>query len=240
MSDHPFLRFINLVNFDQKLHARETEKISVDHQITALRKQEQDCDHVISTQKDLILQLKKRVDEQELEMRVLDQREKDKKKQLENLADYKDYQGLKSEVESLQHLQVDQEQRVLDAWNALENAQNALQKKQNESEQQLVAIHTQMRELGDKRKSLDDECAALINQRAEMEKDVPEEWLEKYTLMRARVADPVVAIFHQSCSGCSQMITSQEMMRAQRGALVQCQKCFRLLYAPEIMEKHIA
>jgi hypothetical protein len=32
------------------------------------------------------------------------------------------------------------------------------------------------------------------------------------------------------------MIPMQDFVRAKRGALVQCQKCYRLLYAPEIME----
>jgi predicted nucleic acid-binding Zn-ribbon protein len=66
---------------------------------------------------------------------------------------------------------------------------------------------------------------------------MPAEWLEKYTIMRARVSDPVVAISHQSCSACSQMLTMQDMVRARHGALIQCQACYRLLYLPESMER---
>jgi len=33
-------------------------------------------------------------------------------------------------------------------------------------------------------------------------------------MMRARVSDPVVEILHQSCGVCSQMITSQDFVRA--------------------------
>ncbi len=83
-----------------------------------------------------------------------------------------------------------------------------------------------------------DEIVNLSAQRVEKEANVPAEWLEKYTMMRARVSDPVVEIFHQSCGACSHLITQQEIIRAKRGALLQCQNCFRLLYAPEIMEKH--
>jgi predicted nucleic acid-binding Zn-ribbon protein len=237
MSDHPFLRFINLVNFDQKLQSLENEKIAVQHEIAALKKQEDDYAHDINDVRNRIFQLKKRVDEQELEMKVLDQKEKDKKKHLENLADYKDYQAIKSEMESIQRLQVEQEKNVLDAWNQLENAENTLQKKTHEQVQQLETLHKCMKELGSKYTDLDNECAQLIAQQAVMEENVPAEWLEKYTMMRARVANPVVAIFHQSCGECAQVITAQSIAKARHGALVQCRTCYRLLYDPEVMEK---
>jgi predicted nucleic acid-binding Zn-ribbon protein len=142
------------------------------------------------------------------------------------------------EVEHIQRLQIDQEKNVLAAWNQLENAQQSLEKKIVEHETQLQTLHQRMKELGEKRANLDDVCAGMIEQRAGLEKGVPAEWLEKYTIMRARVSDPVVPIFHQSCSVCSQMITAQDMTRARHGALVQCQTCYRLVYAPEVMEKH--
>jgi hypothetical protein len=90
MSDHPFLRFIDLVNFDQKLHSLENEKNSNIAEINALKKQEEEQAHHLEDMNKRVFQAKKRVDEQELEMKVLDQKEKDKKKKLENLSDYKE------------------------------------------------------------------------------------------------------------------------------------------------------
>ena len=238
MSDHPFLRFINLVNFDQKLQSLENQKIVVEKEISALKLQEEEHARDLQALHNRVLQLKKRVDEQELEMNALDQKEKEKKKHLEHLADYKDYQAIKSDVESIQRMQVEQEKIVLDAWNQLENAQHGLKKKTEDNVQLLESLHSRIKELGEKFAAIDTECALSITQRVSMEANVPAEWLEKYTMMRARVTDPVVEIFHQSCGACSQMITSQDMVRARHGALVQCQKCYRLLYASEIMEKH--
>lgn len=238
MEQHPFVRFISLVNFDQKLQSLENEKITVEDQIAVLKKQENEAVLALEDARNRIFQLKKNVDEQELEMKVLDQKEKDKKKHLENLADYKDYHAIKLEVDHIQRLQVEQEKNVLAAWNQLENAQNNLEKKQGEHQSQVNDMHQSIKQLGEKSENLGNECAAMITQRVSIEEGVPSEWLEKYTLMRARVADPVVAIYHKSCGACSYLITMQDMARAQHGALVQCQKCYRLLYVPEIMEKH--
>jgi predicted nucleic acid-binding Zn-ribbon protein len=239
MNDHPFLQFIKLVNFDQKIQSFENKKITVQSEIDVLRKQEDEAIKSLEDLKSRIFQLKKQVDMQELEMKVLDQREKDKKHHLENLTDYKDYQAIKTEMENIQRLQVEQEQNVLDAWNTLENTELLLQKKTTENIQQSETLHERIKELGKQYADLDNECAQMIAQRSTMEENVPAEWLEKYTMMRARVADPVVEIFHGSCGVCSQMITAQDMTRAQRGALIQCQTCYRLLYAPEVMKKHM-
>lgn len=238
MSDHPFLRFISLVNLDQKLQSLENQKTTIATEVTALKKQEEELAHDLDDTRKRVFQLQKKVDEQELEMKVLDQKEKDKKKRLENLSDYKEYQAIKSEIETIQSSQVAQEQAVLDAWNALENSQTVLQKKTIEYNNQLKQLHDRAQEFTVKSTEFDTEIAQLLAQRTEKEAQVPAEWLEKYVLMRARVSDPVVEIFHNSCGVCSQMITMQEMVRAKHGALVQCQTCFRLLYAPEIMEKH--
>lgn len=235
MSDHPFLQFIELVNFDQKIQSLENQKIVVENEISVLKKQEDEYARGISDLDKRLFQLKKQVDEQEFEMKILDQKEKDKKNHFENLADYKDYQALKLEVDSIHRLQLEQEKKVLDAWNQLENMDHALQKKTKENVQQLEDLHMRMKELEEKYTQFDNECAGMIGQRLEMEEKVPAEWLEKYSMMRARVADPVVEIIHQSCGACSQMITAQDAVRARRGALLQCQNCYRLLYAPEIM-----
>ncbi|HEX4069306.1 MAG TPA: hypothetical protein VHX42_04360 [Candidatus Babeliales bacterium] len=238
MSDHPFLRFIDLVNFDQKFQSREHEKKAIISEIIALQEQIKNQAHDLDEIHQRIFQLKKKVDEQELEMKSLDHKEKDKKRQLERLSDYKEYQAIKTEIEAIQHAQIEQEQLVLDAWNQLENTQNSLQKKTKEHENVSQQLHEKEQTLETKLADITEEITNLTAQRAAKEADVPTEWLEKYTMMRARVADPVVEIFHQSCGACSQMITQQEMIRAKRGALLQCQNCYRLLYAPEIMEKH--
>jgi uncharacterized protein len=238
MSDHPFLRFIDLVNFDQKLQSLENEKKVISAEISALQEHKKQYAHDLEEGNKRVFQFKKRVDEQELEMKSLDQKEQEKKRKLEHLADYKEYQAIRAEIETVQRMQVEREQLVLDAWNQLEQAQVNVQKKTKEYAEQLQQLQHKEQELATKSAHLNDEVTSMIAERVQKEAAVPAEWLEKYTMMRARVSDPVVEIFHQSCGVCSRVITQQEMVRARHGALIQCQTCFRLLYAPEIMEKH--
>jgi len=73
----------------------------------------------------------------------------------------------------------------------------------------------------------------LTNERDKELVGIPEEWIEKYNLMGQKVTDPVVTIEHGSCNGCFQQLVNQDLVRARRGALLQCKKCFRLLYSPD-------
>ncbi|HSC25139.1 MAG TPA: hypothetical protein VLB80_02880 [Candidatus Babeliales bacterium] len=238
MNHHPFLQFINLVAFDQKFKFVENEKIAVELEVSAIKKQEEEVARVIDEMRQNVFQLKKQVDEQELEMKVLDQKEKEKKQRLENLSDYKEYQAIRLEIELIQRMQVNQEQVVLDSWNRLEGAQLSLQKKIVESNERIKQLQSRVQELEKKIIMLNSDIAEMKKLREEKKIGVPAEWLEKYMMMQARVKDPVVEIVHQSCGACSQMITSQEMVRVKHGALVQCQKCYRLLYSSEIMKKN--
>ncbi len=237
MSDSPFLRFLDLVTFDQKIQSTDNDIVAVEAEIAFLKKQEEDVIRDTDEMHRTVNQLKKKVDEYELEMKSFDQKEKEKKQLLDRLSDYKEYQAIKAEVEAIQRIQVEHEQLVLDAWSRLENAQNTEKKKKNLNAERIKQLHEQLEQLAEKIKSLREQHDTFITQRLEKEQSVPAEWLEKYSMMRARVTDPVVEIVHQSCGVCSQMVTAQDYVRAKRGALIQCQKCYRLLYDPEIMKK---
>ena len=238
MNDRPFDRFIDLVSFDQKLHSLENKKNNLAFEIDSLKNQEL---LLISEQEELKNSIhfnQKEVDRQELEMKTLDHKEKEKRQQLDRLNDYKQYQAFKGEIEALQRQQSEQEKYILHAWSTLEAAQNNLAKKTIEYHNQFQTLHETIKNKAQELIEIENECASLVLQREDKEKNIPQEWLEKYTIMRARVANPVVQLVHNSCGACSQMLTSQEILRAGRGALLQCQKCYRLLYSHEIMASH--
>jgi hypothetical protein len=68
--EHPFLRFIDLVNFDQKLQSLENEKVTIENELAAVKQQEDESARDLKDARERIFQLKKNVDEQELEMKV--------------------------------------------------------------------------------------------------------------------------------------------------------------------------
>lgn len=240
MKDSPFSRFINLVTIDQKIKSCLTQKSYFDTAITEVIKQKNEHAVIVEQAHQRVNQLKKTVDAQELEMKTLDAKEQAKKRILDTLSDYKECQAIKSEVDAIQRTQVEQEKIVLDAWAQLENAQNVFQKKQLESADVLQKYDDELQKIEQSKNAVSIELAELVAKREENTVGIPEEWLEKYGLMGQQVTNPVVPIEQQSCGGCYQQLTMQDIVRARHGAIMQCKKCFRLLYSSEIMERHSA
>lgn len=237
MSDRPFLRFIDLVTIDQKIHSLSQKITVVSASIDAVNKQRSEYAFFAEDMHNKIAQLRKNVDIQELEMKILDEKEKEKKKIFDTLSDYKEYQAVKAEIEAIQRLQVSQEKTVLEAWNQVEHTQQQLEKKKRENVDEVLALDEKLAELVREKEMFSQELAQIRSQRDAHIIGIPQEWLDKYSLMGQRVENPVVAIEHESCGGCYQQLIKQDIIRARRGALLQCKKCFRLLYSPESMEQ---
>ena len=122
MSKHPFHQFIDLIDFDFKIHA-------VKENIEALTQELKNSDVLVQQAADSAQQMKrasvdahKTVDELELEMKDIDVKQKEKRDQLQDPSKYKEYRLLQRELESLQAVQQEKEAILLSSWSALELA----------------------------------------------------------------------------------------------------------------------
>jgi len=237
MKERPFALFIDLVFFDQKIRSLLREMEGIEYEISELEAEQKKADQDIQEAAKNIVTLRKKVDGQELELKELDQLEREKKQLLEKISNYREYQSVKAEVESIQQTQLNQEQTVLTAWNNLEEAQKSLKGRQEMHEKETIEKKKSIAEKKQKVDALQTELSTYEKERPEKEKLVPKEWLEKYTAMKTQVANPVVPIDQGACSSCFYTLTDQGIIRAKRGALLQCKGCYRLLYSPQAMEK---
>lgn len=230
MSEQPFRLFLNLVQFDQGIRSLNSAIESAQKFLDSIQKQQEQLQQTRDQLHQNVLQAKKAVDEHELIMQELDAKEKDKKKLLDSVTSQKEYESIKSEIKSLQQDQQQEEEVLVQAWNVLENMQKEEKQKKSEFQEQEIKLVEQLKEKEEELQKLNAERDAKRAQRTQKEKPVPEEWLQKYTMMRERVEDPVVTVENNSCSSCFYDVTQPDMMRLQRHALMQCKGCYRLLY----------
>lgn len=229
--------FISLVTFDQALHEKEREIKSLDQSIQAMIMQKNALSQSVEDEKKGILLLRKKVDEQELAMKMLDQKESDKKRQLETVVNSKEYKAIKHEIDHIQHEQQSLEPLIIDAWNQLEIAQKKLAISEGEARKKVSELDDLLRELEQKRSSLQELLDRQMGERKALEKLVPEELLENYQQMRGRVTNPVVPVQYDSCSGCFYAIPAQDLLALKRGSLLPCKSCYRILYVEEAFKE---
>jgi predicted nucleic acid-binding Zn-ribbon protein len=57
-----------------------------------------------------------------------------------------------------------------------------------------------------------------------------EELVSRYETMKQRIANPVVPVLKESCSGCFYPLSPAEIGTISKGQLGTCKSCYRLLY----------
>lgn len=237
MTTFPFDAFIRLVEFDQQmkqlsLQINKEEKLIADmHMQKAVLAQD------LAQLKQSVHDMQKAVDAKELEMKVLDERVAGLKQKIENLSNPKEYNSLRKELDAVRAEQNSLEDALVSAWHQLEVAQRALQQK---SEAITDTVTKADAEIADKQaevSALQNSLAAKRIERVERLKVIPAEWLEKYEGMYERVDDPAVPIVDGACSGCFYPVSTQDVARLKRRALLQCTSCYRFLYDPSMLQQ---
>lgn len=240
MNGTPFEKFIALVEVDQQINALNTIIASLEKQNADNKRIEESHHSILEKVKNKLHDFRKEVELKELEMKTLDQQESDKKKRLETVANHKEYQSIKIEIDQLKKEQHALEDGLMAAWNQLETVKKEYENALKEYEQQQKIVHEQIEENNKKTADLKGQIDNLIKDRVEKEFVVPAEWLEKYAIMRAKVADPVVPVVEGSCSACFYKVSAQDMQFLKRRKLVQCKDCYRLLYLPEAHQSDVS
>lgn len=230
MNESPFERFIELVQVDQKINALNRSIASLEKKNKENHTHEELQKKSLDMVKEKLHVLKKEVDSQELEMKILDQQESEKKYKLDHVSNHKEYQLLKSEIDKLKKDQHQLEEHLITAWNQLENAKKEWDNAQKACDTQLNIVQGDIKKNQEQIESIQQDVKKLVDERGQKEIGLPAEWLEKYAVMRARVSDPVVPVVDGSCSACFYKISVQDMNDLKHRKLLQCKDCFRLLY----------
>ncbi len=237
MNEHPFTAFIDLISLDQEIRTTHETIATLKNETDEFLAQKQELIDRLDQFKQHVHELKKKVHEHELAIKELDSKEKEKKSLMEQAQNAKLYQPLKKEIDQLKQAQHEAESDLMGIWNKLELSQKELKEQQASYNSKIEDLHTQISTKKDQIEALKKAVGEKTAQRPAKEAGVPTEWLDKYTHMRMRVADPVVPVMREGCSACFYTITNQEMIKLKRRALVQCKSCFRLLFLQEAMDE---
>lgn len=239
MNETPFEKFIALIQVDQTINTLHQSIQSLEHQNNENKILDESHKVLFEKSKAKLYEIRKEVDSKELEMKILDQEEAEKKKKLDHVANHKEYQLIKSEIDTLKKAQHDLEDSLVEAWNQLENAKKEMEESVQKYEVQHTQVQQHLTSNNEKISEINRQIEMLMQERNEKETKIPAEWIEKYATMRARVTDPVVPVINGNCTACFYKVSAQDMQFLKQRKLIQCKDCFRLLYLPEVQQSAI-
>lgn len=233
MVKNAFDSFIDLITFDQSLFVMEKEIQTLTQEVSHLEKVLLDYAAQVQAGNAKIKIFKKEVESKEHQMKDFDEQEKKSKERLAGVKNDREHQAIKEEINRLKKKQHDYESTLITAWNSLET----LEKEMHKHEQELVEKKDAVQALLDAKKSRINQLEKLLQstqpERIAKEKQVPEEWMEKYSRMRNCVPNPVVPVLHGSCTACFYNIPHQDFLLVLDHQLIECKGCYRFLYSKE-------
>ncbi len=231
MEKDPFSLFIDLINFDQKIFASESKIKNIQKEVSNLKNDIISIQSTLEISKNNWNSAKKEVDQNELKMRELDNLEKQKKEKLENIQGPKEYNALKKEIEKIKQLQYELEPQLVENWNKHDISKKEYESKKEEIEKKINEIEAVENQKLNEIKTNEEEVKNLTQERKVKEQNIPQEWIDKYYIMRTRVSNPVVPMKNESCTACFYALTSQDLINLKHKKLMQCKKCYRFLYS---------
>jgi uncharacterized protein len=230
MNEFPFQKFIDLVAFDQATNKLEQEYTRLDQEIIKTKEEINRATSELEAAKSRLMASKKEVDSKELEMKSLDEKQKEKQRVLDRVTNHKESQSLYQEIENLKKLQHDFEEELLKAWHKLETSTREYTLKHEEIEKRRQNLEKQFQDYIHQQVVIKKTLEENQNERPAKKLGIPEEWLEKYAIMQRTVTNPVVPVINGSCSACFYNLPHQDILRLKRHALLQCKECYRFLY----------
>ena len=237
MLENIFDTFIELVEFDQDTRKiqKEIEKAT----ITMDEMNAQVCllEHAIVQAKKRMVEAHKAVSEAELEIKAQDQNEGHLKTTLEKTSSHKEYEVIKSQLNQVQRIQTDLEASIIEGWNYAELVEKEYETLCSANQKIIQTLQATIQSKQEIVQGLQYQLDVRKNTRPDKEKNVPAEWLEKYSAMANQVEDPVVSLEGSACSACFYQLTNQSLTQLNRRALLQCRGCFRFLYSAEAMRR---
>ncbi len=180
---------------------------------------------------------KKNVDMQELHAEELKNRDTAKRDALENVKNQKEFASVEKEIASLAQQIAEQDDLVVKAWHNLETAEKSAKTEIEQLDEKIEQLEKTASQEEEKITVFKQELIDLEEQKKERAKDVPSDWLERYTHMRERVPDPIVPVLRESCSSCYYAVPPQDLARLKREAVLPCRSCYRFLYFDTMEEK---
>lgn len=230
MEKSPFSRFIALIQFDQSFGSVEKELEEVLTALDATQDQMVEVEREYEKERAHVQDLRKEVDAQELEMRILDEKEKVSRERSALATTTKEYQSFKKECDQLKQLQHEHEDVLVQAWSVFDQAQKLFEAKEQAYKEQKTALQEQVDVHENRKQELLSHLTQREEKRHEHVAGLPEEWLEKYNRMRNRVSNPVVSVIDGTCGGCSYTLIQSVLMALDLNKMVQCSSCYRLMY----------
>lgn len=222
--------FIQFAKLDAEYHKLETLRVRLLKEQEKITNETEQIKSEIAQKNTIAHNLKKEIDLAQLDLKAVDTELSDKKFRLDNASSTKEYFSLETEIEKIKELRNKEENKLLEFWSQMEQAQHDLDKIANSGSKQIEQSENDLKAINRQLILLDADIEKIKESLSLQEKNLDPEFLDLYRAMKAQVTNPLAQVKNNSCSVCFYNISSQDLSKIRSQKLTRCKDCFRILF----------
>jgi|GEM_PF-3438382 len=226
----PYLAFISLARIDTQVYEKAVLSGRLMREIDANMQEIEQAQVRVRDVQNIMHGIRKSIDEKELELRILKERERDIKRKLDVVNSVKEYTSLQHELEEVVNSQDSLENIVLPLLQEYDESHIAVQQAQDSAEalqqKNILIIKNKRQQIA----SLTKEMQDMQGERERIVLLVQPEVLHQYEAMKEKVPNPAVPVKDNTCTACFYSVNAPDMAAMRRHKMVTCKDCYRFLY----------
>lgn len=226
----PYIAFVSLARFDQAIHDKQIMLKKISHEVDIRTQELQKIEEHTKNIQQNYHDIRKLIDEKELELRILKDQEKEIKRKLDTVASVKEYNSLTHELEEIIKKQETLEDSVIELLNTADESHITSIQVVESAKKAEKEFNSFLADVRQKKDLLMQEIEHLTVERKNIRILMNAELLEKYEQMREKVVNPAAVVVDNTCSACGYYVSTQDLAAIRRHKIIECKDCYRLLY----------
>ncbi len=219
--------YLRLHDLNQKLD-QGPKRVQLKEQFASIQEDK------LNSEKDLVVQLKKQVQQKNLDLSSNEAKILELKGKLNSAASNKEFDIIKGQIEADTMANSVLEDEILELMDKIDSAEEEVQSWVRKKDQAIEDAKKTAQEFESARNSLDQEIKECQLAIADSEQIIPENMKVLFDrLVRSHSAGALATVEGKYCSACNVLIERQLQVELNSGRFVFCKSCGRLLYLDE-------
>jgi len=222
---------LHLQEIDSKLAELEISKVYYPKLLEDLRNQISQLTTDSNEHKELITDLKRRLDENELEIKIKREKLQNSQERLLTVKSNKEYDAVQQEIQSNEETIAQLEEESIQLMEELEIAEKKKKEIDDELDDSLENNEKQIEQIEKKFTSIEDTISKIKKERDKLSSSVNKKILATYErISKGTHGHAIVKVTNRVCGGCFQSLPPRKCQKIKQGnSIIFCEACGRIL-----------
>lgn len=225
--------FLKIVELDTQITRYVVDKASFEKQIQEITEKINGLKSEMEIDKKTVLNSQIKCSNIELEIKSLDDKIRKIKKQLDAIANLKEYNSIQKELLDLEKEKLLKDDILLAYWDETAKQTEEIKDSNKRKDLELHNLQIKAYEYESRIQDLIRRIKECKDEKLAFKDHASIEYLQEYQQMLSVINNPAVPVMQKACSGCFYSLTNTHISQLNDKKIIKCNHCHRFLYSLE-------